>query len=76
MMRTVQITIDEALLRRVDRATQKLGIPRSDFVRQALELSLRNLAMDELERQHREGYRRTPVAPGEFDIMACPMPAP
>ena len=68
MMKTVQLSLDETLLKRIDRATRKLGIPRSDFIRQALELSLRDLAIAELEQRHRAGYQRSPVVPGEFDI--------
>lgn len=67
-MKTVQMTIDEALLERVDEATQMLGMARSAFIRRALELALRDLNIAELERQHREGYQRHPVTPGEFDV--------
>ena len=68
MTKIVQLTIDETLLERIDRATQSLGIPRSDFIRQALESSLQNMAIAELERLHRKGYRQHPVKPGEFDV--------
>jgi metal-responsive CopG/Arc/MetJ family transcriptional regulator len=67
-MKTIQMTIDEALLERVDRVTKSLGIPRSAFIRQALELALREIKIDELQQRHGEGYQRFPVAPGEFDI--------
>ena len=67
-MKTIQITIDEELLQRVDRATQLQRVARSQFIRTALEDALRQLAIEELERKQAEGYRRRPVAPGEFDI--------
>jgi metal-responsive CopG/Arc/MetJ family transcriptional regulator len=67
-MKTIQMTIDNDLLDRVDQATQALGIPRSAFIRQALELALRDLTITELERKHSEGYRKFPVRQGEFDV--------
>ena len=67
-MKTIQITIDEDLLQRVDRATQLQRVARSQFIRTALEDALRQLAIDELERKQAAGYRRHPVTPGEFDI--------
>jgi metal-responsive CopG/Arc/MetJ family transcriptional regulator len=67
-MKTIQMTIDEQLLERVDKATDSLGIPRSAFIGQALELALKNMAISELERQHTEGYERLPVKDDEFDF--------
>jgi metal-responsive CopG/Arc/MetJ family transcriptional regulator len=66
-MKTIQITIDEDLLLRVDQATQLKKIARSQFIREALQDSLRQLAIDELEQKQAEGYRSQPVAAGEFD---------
>lgn len=66
-MKTVQITLDPALVEAVDRAVEKLGTSRSGFTREALRRSLARLERQELERQHREGYARHPVEPGEFD---------
>jgi hypothetical protein len=67
-MKTIQMTIDEELLNRVDRAIETLGMPRSAFIRRALELALRELSISEMERRHIEGYQRYPILPGEFDI--------
>ena len=67
-MKTIQITIDEELLQRVDHVTALQGVARSQFIRTALESALRQLAVEELERKQAEGYRRNPVMPGEFDI--------
>jgi hypothetical protein len=68
MMKTIQMTIDESLLRRVDKTIQNLGVGRSEFIRHALETALRDLAIAEMERQHEEGYRHHPIEPGEFDV--------
>ena len=67
-MKTIQITIDEALLLKVDQATQLKKIARSQFIRKALEDALRQMAIEELEQKQAEGYRSQPVFPGEFDV--------
>jgi metal-responsive CopG/Arc/MetJ family transcriptional regulator len=67
-MKTVQMTLDEDLVARVDRAARRLGTTRSAFTREALRNSLKRLAAAELERKHRAGYEAKPVAPGEFDL--------
>ena len=67
-MKTIQMTIDEVLLKQVDEAAQTLGLARSVFIRQALEIALRELAIAKLEQEHIDGYRSQPVMAGEFDI--------
>lgn len=66
-MRTVQMTLDPALVTRVDKAARRLGLTRSAFTRRALTESLERLRQRELEDRHRAGYRRTPARRGEFD---------
>ena len=66
-MKTVQMTLDENLIASVDKVAKRLGTTRSAFTRQALRLALREVRMNELERKHREGYRRKPVRRGEFE---------
>ncbi len=66
-MKTIQITIEEDLLDKVDKATQRQKIARSQFIRDALQSALRQLAIQELEKRHSKGYLRHPVQPGEFD---------
>jgi metal-responsive CopG/Arc/MetJ family transcriptional regulator len=65
-MRTVQMTLDEDLVAAVDRTTKRLGTTRSAFTREALRAALARARVQELERRQREGYRRKPVAKGEF----------
>ena len=65
-MKTVQMTLDENLVSDVDRVAKKLGMTRSAFTRQALHAAIKQVKVSELERKHREGYRRKPVTPGEF----------
>lgn len=66
-MKTVQMTLDEELVTRVDRAVRKLGTTRSAFTRQALRDALRHLQVRQLEDRHRRGYATKPVQRGEFD---------
>jgi metal-responsive CopG/Arc/MetJ family transcriptional regulator len=49
-MKTVQMTLDEQLVKAVDSAARKLGTIRSGFTREAL----------------REGYKLKPVRRSEF----------
>lgn len=67
-MKTIQMTIDDALLAQVDQVTQALQTTRSAFIRSALQLALQQHAIQQLERQHAEGYARFPVQPSEFDV--------
>ena len=65
-MKTVQMTLDENLVKAVDSAAKKLGTTRSAFTRQALRSALKEVRVKELESRHRQGYKRKPVKRGEF----------
>lgn len=66
-MKTIQMTIDEPLLKAVDKASRVRKTSRSAFIREAVEAALRRQTVEALEARHAEGYRRQPVKPGEFD---------
>lgn len=66
-MKTIQMTIDEALLDSVDEAVGELNTNRSAFIRDALKLALRRVKIRQMEQKHADGYAGKPVAPGEFD---------
>lgn len=66
-MRTIQMTIDEPLLKAVDRTIRQRKTTRSAFIREAIESSLRQSQRLNLEQRHAEGYARAPAAAGEFD---------
>jgi len=66
-MRVVQLTLDEELVKEVDAMVGSLGTTRSAFARQALKAALDRIKEEALERKHREGYRRKPVRPNEFN---------
>ncbi|MCE2485213.1 MAG: ribbon-helix-helix protein, CopG family [Desulfurellaceae bacterium] len=65
-MRTVRLTLDEALVKELDKVAKKLGTTRLAFARAALRAALAYAASEEEERRHRSGYERKPVRPGEF----------
>ena len=61
------MTLEPELVAQVDRASRKLGLTRSAFARRALGAALERLRIQELERRHRDGYRRKRVRRREFD---------
>lgn len=65
-MVVVQMTLDEDLVRDVDKASKKLGKSRSAFAREALREALRRIREEELDRKHRAGYLRHPAGEDEF----------
>lgn len=65
-MRTVQMTLDDELVEEVDRVSKLLHTSRSAFTRKALREALAHYKLEEMERKHREGYERHPVATDEF----------
>ena len=67
-MKTVQMTLDEALVKAVDRAAKRLGTSRSAFTRRALREALERARVRALESKHRAGYERRPVGRKEFSI--------
>ena len=67
-MRTVQMTMEEELVARVDRAARKLKTTRSGFTRQVLRNAVADLTNKELVARYKSGYAKQPVEPGEFDI--------
>ena len=67
-MRTIQITIDDELVERVDERVKRLGATRSGFARQALRAALARYDEAELDARHIAGYQRIPPTPQEFSI--------
>ena len=67
-MRTIQMTLDDDLVTAVDRVSKELRTSRSAFARKALRDALARCAIEQLERKHRQGYERYPVAVDEFSV--------
>ncbi|HFQ94212.1 MAG TPA: ribbon-helix-helix protein, CopG family [Anaerolineae bacterium] len=68
-MKTVQITLDEALLQQVDEVVQNKGTNRSAYIREILEEALKRYRIAQLEKKHREGYERLPIQPEEIEEL-------
>jgi metal-responsive CopG/Arc/MetJ family transcriptional regulator len=67
-MKTIQMTIDESLLKAIDRLCRSRRTTRSALIRQALESELNRESVRALEDRQRAGYERHPVVAGEFDV--------
>ena len=67
-MKTIQMTIDDRLLKLVDKMSRARNTSRSAFIRDALEAEIRRARIREEEARHAAGYACKPVKPGEFDI--------
>lgn len=67
-MKTIQMTIDEGLLKLVDKLSRDRKTTRSAFIRDALEAQIRRERILDAEMRHAQGYAVKPVAPNEFDI--------
>lgn len=59
-METIQVLLDQKLLKATDKAARRAKKNRSALVRDALRHYLKDLQIQELERQDREGYQRYP----------------
>ena len=66
MTKTISIRIDEELLHAVDVAGKAEHRGRSEVIRDALEAWLKQRALAEKVRRHREGYTRHPITSDEF----------
>jgi len=62
------MTLDDDLVEKVDRVSKQLHTTRSAFTRKALREALSRHHLEQMERKHRQGYERHPVADGEFSI--------
>lgn len=67
-MKTIQMTLDEDLIKSVDHIVKKLHTTRSAFTRGALREAIENYNTRKLEKKHRQGYQSHPVQSGEFDV--------
>jgi metal-responsive CopG/Arc/MetJ family transcriptional regulator len=65
-MQTIQVVMEEDLLRSADRAARRFKLNRSALIRNALREHLKRLQYRELERREREAYERIPDDPAEF----------
>jgi metal-responsive CopG/Arc/MetJ family transcriptional regulator len=62
------MTIDDRLLKLVDKMSRARNTTRSAFIRGALEAEIHRTRTRENEARHAQGYARKPVMPGGFDV--------
>jgi|HubBroStandDraft_4_1064222.scaffolds.fasta_scaffold1892842_1 metal-responsive CopG/Arc/MetJ family transcriptional regulator len=67
-MQTIQVVMEEQLLRATDRVVKRSRTNRSALIREALKEHLRRLHVRELEEQERRAYEKHPQDPDEFAI--------
>ena len=67
-MTTIQMTLEEELLREMDRTVKKLRTTRSALIRDSIRQYLKTLHTQQLEARPRAGYSKQPVTKGEFNV--------
>ena len=67
-MRTLQMTLDDDLVKSVDRIAKELKTTRSAFTRTALREAISKFNLKRLEKKHRRGYEMHPVKRTEFSV--------
>ncbi|MCK4797796.1 MAG: ribbon-helix-helix protein, CopG family [Spirochaetes bacterium] len=65
-MKTFQMTLDEKLIKKVDKEVKKLKTTRSAFTREALRKNLEYYHELELEKKQINGYKNYPIKHDEF----------
>ena len=68
MLKTIQITLPQELLSKLDQTVTALDTNRSAFARQAFEDALFRARIEQMERQHAEGYARQPQDSAEIAL--------
>lgn len=66
-MKTIQMTIDDYLLQRVDQTVSILQTTRSAFIRDALEQALHSYHIRRLEERDEAGYTTVPAPQNETE---------
>ena len=67
-MRTIQMTLDDDLVKKVDKIAKELQTTRSAFTRDALREAVQQYNNRRLELIHRKGYEIHPVNKEEFSV--------
>jgi len=67
-MRTIQMTLDDELVKTVDAISKELNTSRSAFTRHALQEAVKQHNIERLESKHRQGYAVHPVNKDEFSV--------
>ena len=68
MMKTIQMTLDEELVKRVDNVVKSMHTTRSAFTREALRAAIEKHNIRKLEEKQQQGYKRHPIQTEEFSV--------
>ncbi len=60
------MTIDDQLVKAVDKISKRLHTSRSSFTRKALREALSRYNLEQLELKHQQGYMRHTISTDEF----------
>ena len=58
--KVIQVPVDEGLLKDLDNLSQKQRKSRSELIRQACQIYLRQVKQEEMDRLYRQGYEKIP----------------
>lgn len=67
----VQVPMEDELRQQLDKLSQAEGKTRSEVIREACRQHLRRSAIERLDRQYEEGYRRLPENPAIAEAMTA-----
>ena len=67
-MQTIQVVLDEKLLKAADVAARRRKVNRSALIREALGEHLKRIRSSELDERDRRGYRARPQQSREFKV--------
>jgi len=67
-MRTIQMTLDDDIVKKVDDIVNELKTSRSAFTREALKEAVKHYNIRRLELKHRQGYTAHTVKKEEFSV--------
>jgi metal-responsive CopG/Arc/MetJ family transcriptional regulator len=62
------MTLEEELLRELDRTVKKLRTTRSALIRDSIRQYLKMIHAQQLEAKHRAGYAKQPATKREFNV--------
>jgi metal-responsive CopG/Arc/MetJ family transcriptional regulator len=65
-MKTVQMTLDDELVSKVDKVVTLLHTSRSAFARDALKNAVEQYYVMKMEEKQKKGYKKKPVSKDEF----------
>ncbi|MGH7599660.1 MAG: ribbon-helix-helix domain-containing protein [bacterium] len=69
-MKTIQIALDEGLLKEVDQAVANRFNNRAEFINKALTFFLRYLQEQQLDQVYKKGYEQIPEEPDMAQVSA------